>query len=103
MKTHPGVTPEQHRELTVRAGIQKIFCFKDEKSETYGPPMTVETQGVFIRQIQEQLPQGQAIWSKHPQDFSIFELGEYDIYTGKILLHESKKCLGLVMDFRTTN
>lgn len=102
MKTE-NMSKDDFKDLTVRAGIQKIFCFKDEKSETFGPPMTVETQGVFIRQVQEGIQQGQAIWAKHPHDFSIFELGNYDIYSGKIELHESRKCLGLVLDFRVTN
>lgn len=98
----PKVTAA-HKELTKSAGTQKIFCFKDEKSDSYGPLMTVENQGIFLRQVQEELPKGQAIWAKHPHDFSIFELGEYDVYSGKIVLHETKKCIGLVLDFKVNN
>lgn len=97
------ITNEQHEAATKTAGVQKIFCFKDDKSDSYGPPMTVENQGFLIRQVQEELVKGQAIWAKHPHDFSIFELGEYDIYTGIITRHETKKCLGLVLDFKTNN
>jgi len=78
----------------------KIFCFKDEKSESYGPPMTEETQGIFIRKVQDALTEKQAIWAKHPHDFAIFELGNYDAQFGTIELHENKKCLGLVQDFK---
>lgn len=78
----------------------RIVAFKDDKSETYGPPFTVETKGMLIRTIQEELDKGQAIWARHPQDFAIYELGEYDGASGNILLHEQKKCLGLVQDFK---
>lgn len=78
----------------------KVLAFKDDKSETYGPPFTVETLGMFIREVQEQLPKGQALWAKHPQDFGVYELGEYDPMAGEILLHDQKKCLGLVQDFK---
>lgn len=81
----------------------KILCFKDDKSRSYGPPFTVETLGVFVRTVQEELHRGQAIWSKHPQDFGIYELGLYDPETGSVLLHDQKKCLGLVQDFKTSS
>lgn len=79
----------------------KILCFKDDKSDTYGPPFTVETLGMFIRSLVEELesPAKKAIWAKHPQDFGVFELGLYHPGSGSILLHDQKKCLGLVQDF----
>lgn len=100
MASKRSAVTREHINLTAGAGRQKIFCFKDEKSDSYGPPMTSPTKGMFIRQVQDELRAGQAIWAKHPHDFSIFELGEYDIYSGNIQLHESKKCIGLVLDFR---
>ena len=62
--------------------------------------INVQTTGMFIRDVQEELSKGSAVWAKHPQDFSIFEVGEYDPYVGQVFLHESKKCLGLVQDFK---
>lgn len=92
---------QKHRDTVKNVGRHKIFAFKDGKSESYGPPMTVETKGIFIRQVQEELERGNAIWAKHPHDFSIFELGEYDLFSGNIHLHETKNCLGLVLDFKS--
>lgn len=79
----------------------KIFIFKDDKSASYGMPMVQQTRGMFLRDVQEELNRGQAVFARHPQDFSIFEIGEYDPTTGKIDLYETKNCLGLVSDFRT--
>jgi len=80
----------------------RIFCFKDSKSGSYGPPITSQTRGIFFRDVMEELTKGQAIWARHPQDFSIYELGEYDARQGEIRLYDVKNCLGLVQDLRSS-
>jgi len=80
----------------------KIFLFKDEKSLSYGMPITSQTRGAFIRDIQEELAKGQAIFARHPQDFAVYEIGEYNPLDGSINLYEQKNCLGLVQDFRSS-
>lgn len=81
----------------------KLYVLKDDKSTSYGAPITFPTRGMFIRNfIQEELMRGQAIFAKHPQDFSVFEIGEYDPRSGNIDMYESKTCLGLVQDFRSS-
>lgn len=85
-----------------RPDLHKIFVLKDDKSNSYGPPIVEQTRGMLIRSLQEGLSQGQAIWAKHPQDFTLFEIGEYDPRSGNVELYESKSCLGLVQDFRTS-
>lgn len=78
----------------------KVFLFKDDKSSTYGPPFVDENRGKVIRQVQEEMQRGQAVWAKHPQDFTLFEIGEFDIRTGNVEMYETKKCVGLVQDFK---
>jgi len=78
----------------------KIFCFKDDKSQTYGPPFCTETKGALIREVQTALKSGQAIWAKHPQDFAIYEIGDYNPLTGTVSPHAQLNCLGLVQDFK---
>ena len=80
-----------------------MFVFKDEKSNTYGPPFTMETRGSLIRMIQDELRSGQAVWTKHPLDFSVFEVGYYDVYSGELHPHETKNVLGLVQDFKISS
>lgn len=78
----------------------KIMIMKDEKSASYGMPITYQTRGMFIRDLQDELSRGQATFAKHPQDFTVFEIGEYDPQDGSVHLYEAKNCLGLVQDFR---
>lgn len=80
----------------------KVFLFKDSKSSSYGPPFIDENRGKVIRQIQEDLQRGQAVWAKHPQDFTLFEIGDFDPRTGNVIMHESKVAIGLVQDFKTS-
>lgn len=94
------INEQLHEQVQRTRDHAKIFIFKDEKSQGYGYPMTMHTRGAFIRNLQEELTRGQAIWARHPHDFSIFEIGEYDDVTGTVLMYETKNCLGLVQDFR---
>ena len=76
----------------------KVFVIKDDKSETYGYPVVSQTRGMFLREIMDRAQDGQAMFSKHPMDFSIFEIGEYDPDQGAIIPYEVKTCIGLVQD-----
>lgn len=89
-----------HEQVQRTKENSKVFVLQDSKSNVYGAPITVRTRGIFIRELQEELAKGQMIWARHPQDFSVFEIGEYDEHTGCIINYPSKNCLGLVHDFR---
>lgn len=80
--------------------LYKVFCLKDSKSASYGGPMLFENHGMAIRWIQEGLQNGQPVWAKHPQDFSLFEIGEYDPRSGTMVPGSEKNCIGLVQDFK---
>jgi len=95
--------PQDPTSTTVNYPRHKIFIFKDEKSSSYGPPMTMENRGTFLRMVQEELQKGQAIWVRHPHDFSMFEIGEYDAHMGDVYMYETKNCLGLVLDHKVNN
>lgn len=91
---------KQVNETVTDIAKHKMFVLKDDKSATYGPPFVEQTRGMVIRSLQEGLQQGQAVWAKHPQDFTLFEIGEYDVRTGDVKLYESKSCVGLVQDLK---
>lgn len=78
--------------------LHKVFVLKDSKSSTYGYPISSQTTGMFLRELADQIKSGQSVIARHPMDFSIFEVGEYDPRTGSIQLMENKNCLGLVQD-----
>lgn len=83
-----------------REARHRVFAFKDSKSSSYGPPITAPNKAMFLRDIVAPQLQGQGVIAKHPSDFAIFELGEYDVQTGEVFPHEVKNCMGLVSDFK---
>lgn len=76
---------------------QKVFVFKDSKS-VYGAPIVFENRGMFLRAMMEEFPKGQAVWAKHPQDFSLYEIGDFNFTQGTFEPYEVKECVGLVAD-----
>nr|QJB19187.1 MAG: nonstructural protein [Microvirus sp.] len=64
-----------------------IVAVRDQKSVTFTQPVTVPTKGMALRSWGDQLSdpananQEQA---KHPEDFSLWIIGEFDDNTGEI-------------------
>lgn len=81
--------------------IKKIYAVRDSKSETYTAPMLFATKGEAVRNFTEQTNSSESMLSAHPNDFCLFELGEYDLTTAEILPHPSPISVGLAADFKT--
>jgi len=76
-----------------------VFCYRDSKSETYGPPLLYKNVGLMLRELSDQFRSGQqSVISRHPQDFAIFHIGDFNPHTGQIRDLAQKNCIGLVSD-----
>lgn len=75
--------------------MMKIFVVFDSKSEGYGIPFFQRTTGEALRGFTEAVndPQKQSAVAKYPQDFTLFELGEYDELLGNLAPYNHKKSL----------
>lgn len=65
----------------------KVFSIYDSKAEAYLQPIFMANKGVAIRAIVETLKNDDHQFSKTPEDFTLFELGEYDDSTGMMEPH----------------
>lgn len=101
--TSPSPSMADHERVIATIPAYKMFCFKDSKTNLYGPPITVRTRGLFIREIQEVLKQplshNSPKWAQHPKDFSLFEVGEFDENSGSVSMYDAKTNIGLVDDY----
>lgn len=70
--------------------MQKLYYLFDSKSETYTAPTANPARGQAIRSFGDAVNGGQGVIADHPEDFTLFEIGEFDPYTGEIKLHDSK-------------
>jgi len=72
---------------------QKLFAIKDSKGEQFFKPFTSETSASAEREfttlVNDESKQSNV--SKYPEDFDLYELGDYEISTGKIMPLEAPK------------
>lgn len=78
--------------------MKLVLCsVKDRAADAYGRPMFVPSVGVAIRSFSDEVnrvdPDNQL--NKHPDDFDLYELGEFDDNTGLFVLHDQPKLLSL--------
>lgn len=62
----------------------RVFSIRDHKTESFSPPFTSRTLGEAQRSFSELINDGRSTPSKYPQDFSLYEIGQWDIESGLI-------------------
>jgi hypothetical protein len=78
--------------------MKQIICtVKDRAADAYGRPMFVPSAGVAIRSFSDEINRDNADNQlfNHPDDFDLYELGEFDDNSGLFTLHEQPKLLSL--------
>ena len=80
--------------------MPKLFVVYDVKSETYTPPTMQQATGQAIRSFADAVNGDKGDISHHPQDYTLFEIGEYSIETGEVSLYDTKKSLANGLDLK---
>lgn len=63
-----------------------MFGIRDAKADCFiGNPIFVRARGQAVRAFADQVNESSTDWGKYPADFSLFELGEFDEVTGKVM------------------
>lgn len=62
----------------------KIFALRDVKSDSYGGLLCLPTAGIAMRGLMEILANPESPLSKYPDDYSLYELGEFDPSSGMV-------------------
>lgn len=68
--------------------ILSIFSVLDTKTSAYMQPFFAVTPGAAIRSFSDALLDPDTMLAKHPEDFHLFQIGEFDDHTGAITGHE---------------
>lgn len=61
----------------------KVFSVYDEKACAFSSPFNMAHKGQAMRAFQDLIQDGKSMVSKHPGDFKLYELGEFDDNSGK--------------------
>ena len=73
----------------MEANMKKVYyAVYDRKAEMYMPPFLEVKDGTAIRALQDAIASKDHPFAKHPEDFSLFQLGVFDDETGMITANE---------------
>lgn len=80
----------------------RIFSCYDSKAEAYLNPFLLRSRGEALRSFENVVntPDNNSWIYKNPEDYTLFEIGEFDERTGVIKAYEAKVSLGSGNDFK---
>lgn len=76
----------------------KIFSVFDSKVMAFNTPFFQRSTGEALRAWSDAV-NGQEGFAKHPEDYTLFELGEFDDTDAKFELYSTPRSLGLAVEF----
>lgn len=71
----------------------KLFTIYDSKAEAYLPPITFRTTAEAIRGFIQTVKDPSSQFHKHPADYTLYELGEYNQLSALITTYPSPRPL----------
>lgn len=74
--------------------MTKLVTIYDSKAEAYSYPHQFKTRGEFIRAFQDALKNPETMYAKYPEDYTAFEIGEWDELTASIKMYDAKISIG---------
>lgn len=79
----------------------RICSIYDTKAEAYLTPMFFQASGQAVRSFGDAVNQAESEFCKHPEDYVLFEFGEWDPHGGVFLVLEAPRCLARGIDLAT--
>lgn len=79
--------------------ILQIFTVYDSKAESYLPPFYVNARGQAIRSFSDTCNDPEHVFNKHPSDYTLFALGDFNDATGVFTPLDTPLSLGLAQEF----
>jgi len=81
--------------------MQKLYFIYDSKSETYTAPTVNPARGQAMRSFSDAVNTNEKnILAQHPEDFTLFEIGDFDPKTGIIKLYDAKVAVANGLDVK---
>jgi hypothetical protein len=80
----------------------KICTVYDSKAECYLQPFYCKSKGEALRSFIEISNDSKSQIGKYPEDFTLFELGEFDDSNANFRMYDAKVALGCALEFVKT-
>lgn len=76
----------------------KVYSIHDTVAGAYNTPFFMHNNGQAMRAFSDNVNASDSIINKHPEQFALFQIGDYDDQTGEITPLPTVKCLALGSD-----
>lgn len=81
--------------------FHRIFTVYDSKAEAFLPIFTMATQGQAIRSFQDTLDDPNHAFARHPHDYTLFFLGEWNDQNAEFTAEKTPVSLGVAIQYVT--
>lgn len=79
----------------------KIVSVRDIKASVYGNPVFVNSLGAAIRSFGDEIQKTDGNpFALHPEDYELYDLGEFDETEGKFNLHDRPKQIAVGSNYK---
>lgn len=78
----------------------KVFAIHDVKADLYGPPFTMNNQAEALRAFADLADDSNTTIGKHPGDYRLMMVAEWDNVKGKYEQLEDNVNLGFASDYK---
>lgn len=79
--------------------IFNVYAIFDSKGKFYGNPFYRGHNGEALRQFSDMVQDSGSIYSKHPEDYSLYRLGTFDTNEGSLGGLKNSEFLANAIDF----
>ena len=80
--------------------LMKVFSVRGMKAEAFLQPFFMVTKGTAIRAFTALVNDDKHHFGKHPEDFTLFELGEWDDCNNSWEMMASPHSIGVGVEFK---
>lgn len=78
----------------------KLFAVKDKSMDTFLSPQAIPHHAQALRQWEEMCNDPSTSFCKHPKEFALYELGEFNVDTGRLTSLEVPHLLSNASDVK---
>jgi len=79
--------------------VVKIFSIYDDKAQVYSNPFFMPHVGMATRAFADLVIDGQSNISKHPSDFKLYQIGEFDDVSGEVISSNKPIFINAAIEF----
>lgn len=83
-----------------RTRSQKLYSVYDSVAEVWGKPFPMKNKGEAIRGFSQAVNDPQTNLYLHPEDYTLFEIGEWNDDAGTITMYDAKLSCGVAIEYR---